>query len=51
MTKLLTDEELEQEVRSIADYLGCNEDELWSEMSKLILSQKQAAVLEFKERL
>lgn len=27
---------IEKEVRSIGEYLGCNEDELWSEMSKVI---------------
>lgn len=37
----------EKKVREIADYLGCNEGELWSEMSKL-LSQ---AVAEERERL
>lgn len=31
--------DLEAEVKSIGNYLGCNEDELWSEISKLISDQ------------
>lgn len=33
------DKELEKEVLDIADYLGCNGSELWSEMSKLIAKE------------
>lgn len=32
------DEQIEREVKSIGEYLGCNEDELWSEMKPLIKS-------------
>ena len=31
--------ELEKKVKNIAQYLGCNENELWNEMSKLLASQ------------
>ena len=40
----------EKEIRSIAKYLGCNEGELVSEVTKILLSQRQEMIKEIKER-
>jgi hypothetical protein len=36
----------EKEVRELAEYLGCNEGELWSEMQKLLTKVKADTVAE-----
>lgn len=36
----MSEAELKTEIKDIADYLGCNADELWSEVSKIIQAQK-----------
>ena len=38
--------DLEAEVKSIGNYLGCNEDGLWAEISKLISDQVAKARIE-----
>ena len=43
--------ELEKEVREIAEYLGCNDGELWSEMSRLIEQEKTKARIDELENV
>ena len=38
-----------KDVLDIADYLGCNGDELWSEISKLLLRQDTYARIDENE--
>jgi hypothetical protein len=42
----LVSEPTKREVIEIADYLGCNGDELWSEVSKLLQRQHEFALQE-----
>lgn len=44
-------EPTKKDVLSIADYLGCNGEELWSEVSKLLLRQDNYARIDELERL
>lgn len=51
---MTNEKELEKQVKSIGEYLGCNENELWSEMKELFHSHTkeviERAIKEFRDR-
>lgn len=45
----MSNDQTRDKVLAVAEYLGCNAEELWSEMSQLIQDERKEAVEEYKK--